>query len=799
MGKRQAQWLGYAAASIAVLGGLYLARLHSYLLFHSLGEVFSIVAACGIFMVAWNARAFLQSGYLLWLGIAYLFVAVVDLVHMLAYPGMGVFAGGGTNLAAQLWVAARYLESLSLLAAALFLRRRPKVAPTLMGYAVVVALLLGSIFYWGVFPVCFNEAGRMLTGFKVTSEVVICGILAASAVLVLWRNRGQFSRGVLGLLVASMVATVASELAFTKYRDPYGMPNVVGHYLKIVSFYLIYKALIETALARPFELLFRSLKQSEEALRRSEEKYRGLYESCKDGIVFTDMGGNILDVNRAFEAMVGWSAGELRRLTHQFLTPPQWHAEEARIVLDQVVQRGYSDEYEKEYLRKDGTVFPVSVRVWLIRDEAGQPAGMWGFARDVTERKKADKQRERLIEALRRSRGILEKRVGERTKELAETVRELQGEVTERLRAERGLQEAIKRGSETSELLRESQERYRSLVELSPDAINVFVDGKFVYANPASVRLFGASSPEDLIGREMRQFVPAGVGQLAHSGGGGDGNKGPLAMTTSKIVRLDGRAVDTESIAATIAYDGRPAVLAVMRDVSQRKELEDQVTQASEAERQRIGQDLHDGLGQLLTGMGYLSSVLQRKLSDKSLPEAVEAATIAGHLKEAIKLTRSLARGLCPVDLKADGLMAALRELAAQVEETYRLRCVFRSSRPALMQDSATATHLYRIAQEAVSNAVRHGRAKHIDIDLSARKEGIVLTVEDDGVGIPPDRNEMPPGRGELRLGDLARGGMGLRIMDYRARAIGGRLDIGPRDNGGTRVTCCCGSADQEG
>ena len=107
MGKRQAQWLGYAAASIAVLGGLYLARLHSYLLFHSLGEVFSIVVACGIFMVAWNARAFLQSGYLLWLGIAYLFVAVVDLVHMLAYPGMGVFAGGGTNLAAQLWVAAR--------------------------------------------------------------------------------------------------------------------------------------------------------------------------------------------------------------------------------------------------------------------------------------------------------------------------------------------------------------------------------------------------------------------------------------------------------------------------------------------------------------------------------------------------------------------------------------------------------------------------------------------------------------------------------------------------------------------
>jgi PAS domain S-box-containing protein len=783
MGKRQALWLRYALIATGLFGGLYLARVHSYLLFHSLAEVFSIVVACGIFMVAWNARAFLQSGYLLWLGIAYLFVAVVDLVHALAYPGMAVFAMGGTNIAAQLWLAARYLESLSLLTATLFLSRRPNVLLAMLGYAAAVTLLLGAVFYWGVFPVCFDEATKTLTGFKITSELAICAILIASAALVLWRSRGQLSRDVLGLLVAAMATTAVSELAFTLYRDPYAVPSLIGHYLKIVSFYLIYKALIETAIARPFELLFRSLKQSEEALRRSEEKYRGLYESSKDGIVFTDMAGNILDVNRAFEEMVSYSADELKRITYQFLTPERWRSVESKIVLDQVIARGYSDEYEKEYIRKDGCVFPVSARVWLIRDEAGQPAGMWGFVRDITERKKADKQRERFIEALRRNRGILESRVRDRTAQLAKTVKELEGQVKERLRAERGLQAAIKRGLETSELLRESQERYRSLVELSPDAINVFADGKFVYANPASVRLFGAESPDDLIGREMREFVPAEVAQLAQNRGGADGDRGPMAMTASKIVRLDGRNVDTESIAATIAYDGRPAVLAVMRDISQRKELEDQVRQISEAERQRIGQDLHDGLGQLLTGLSFLGSVLQRKLSDKSLPEALEAATIAGHLKEAIALTRSLSRGLCPVDLKADGLMAALRELAAQVEETFHLQCIFRSSQPVLMRDSATATHLYRIAQEAVSNAVRHGRAKHVEIDLSARKEGIVLTVDDDGVGLPPDRDG---------------GGMGLRIMDHRAKAIGGRLYIGPRDQGGTRVVCCCASQANE-
>jgi PAS domain S-box-containing protein len=762
MGKRQALCLRYVVVGIAVFVGLQLARQHSYLLFHSLAEGFSIVVACGIFMVAWNARAFFQSGYLLWLGIAYLFVGAMDFVHMLAYVGMGVFAGYGMNLAAQLWIAARGMESLSLLTAVIWLRRRPNVAAALVGFGAVTGALLALIFWAGVFPRCYDEAAGALTSFKVGGEYVICAVLIASAVLILWRGRGHMGADIQALLVASMGATAASELAFTLYRDPYGTANLVGHYLKIVSFYLIYKALIETALARPYDLLFRNLKQSEEALRRGEEKYRGLYESSRDGIIFTDMAGNILDVNRAFAEMVGYSASELRRLTYQFLTPPPYRAEEARIVLDQVVARGYSDEYEKEHLCKNGTVLPVSVRVWLIRDEAGQPAGMWGVVRDITERRKADRQREKFTEALRRARGILEKRVRERTSQLAETVAKLEDEFRDRRRAE--------------DRLRESQERYRSLVELSPDAVSVVAEGKFVYANPAALGLFGASRQEDLIGRAAGELVPPELASPGPEGGGPSSGKDPLVMAASRIIRLDGRGVDTESIAAAIAYDGRPAVLTVMRDVSGRKELESQVTQVSEAERQRIGQDLHDGLGQLLTGLGYLSSALQRKLSDKALPEAQDAAVISGHLKEAISLTRSLARGLCPVGLQADGLTAAMRELAAMTEETCHLRCLFRSSRPVPLRDAATATHLYRIAQEAVNNAVRHGRAKRIDIDLSSRPEGVFLTVEDDGAGIPADH--------------AGHGGMGLRIMDYRARAIGGRLEIGPRDGGGTRVLC---------
>ncbi len=142
----------YVAISLGVLVllGLYLTSLHSYLLFHSLAEGFSIVVACAVFVVAWNSRRFLDNNYLLFIGIASLFVAGLDLAHTLAYKGMGVFPGYGSNLATQLWIAGRYVQSLSLLVAPLFIGRKLKPNLALLVYAIVVALLLASIFYWNV-------------------------------------------------------------------------------------------------------------------------------------------------------------------------------------------------------------------------------------------------------------------------------------------------------------------------------------------------------------------------------------------------------------------------------------------------------------------------------------------------------------------------------------------------------------------------------------------------------------------------------------------------------------------------
>jgi len=163
-------------ARILILFCLYLFSLYNYLLFHTLAEIFSIVVACGIFVIAWNSRRNLNNNYLLFLGIAFLFIGILDLVHTMAYKGMNVFQGYETNLPTQLWIAARYMESLSLLIAPLFLNRRLRVDFILMTFALITFLVLVSVFYWHIFPTCFTE-GVGLTPFKKISEYVISIIL----------------------------------------------------------------------------------------------------------------------------------------------------------------------------------------------------------------------------------------------------------------------------------------------------------------------------------------------------------------------------------------------------------------------------------------------------------------------------------------------------------------------------------------------------------------------------------------------------------------------------------------------
>lgn len=211
-------------------------------------------------------------------------------------------------------------------------------------------------------------------------------------------------------------------------------------------------------------------------------------------------------------------------------------------------------------------------------------------------------------------------------------------------------------------------------------------------------------------------------------------------------------------------------------DVTERKRLEQQILEISNREQQRIGQDLHDGLSQQLAGIELMCQVLQQNLAPQSKAEADRAAEIARYVREAIAHTRNLARGLSPVQLDANGLMSALQELVANVENMFKVKCRFQCDEPILIQNNAAATHLYRIAQEAINNAIKHGKARSILITFRPAGNRRALLVTNDGLEFPKD----------LKTGQ----GMGLRIMNYRAGEIGATLQIGSDDGKGTTVMC---------
>ncbi len=215
----------------------------------------------------------------------------------------------------------------------------------------------------------------------------------------------------------------------------------------------------------------------------------------------------------------------------------------------------------------------------------------------------------------------------------------------------------------------------------------------------------------------------------------------------------------------------------LLQEVEDRKHLEKELLGIVERERQRTGQELHDSIGQQLTGIAFMMETLAGKLSDKSLAEQVSyAEKINERVGQAVEKTRKLARGLHPVDFDRNGLISALRELATNTEELFGVSCSLECGQAVLVEDVSVAINLYRIAQEAITNAVKHGKTTKITIDLALHGDRLILTVENNGLGFPST--------------PVYDGGMGLKIMHHRAEVINGSLDVRQGIDGGTIVTC---------
>ncbi|MHB0935889.1 MAG: sensor histidine kinase [Armatimonadota bacterium] len=261
-----------------------------YLLYHSLIELFSVGVGVAIFAIGWNTRRFAGNSFLLVLAVAFLFVGLVDTLHTLAYKGMGVFPDAGANLPTQYWIAARYIESVSLLFATLVLFTQKTIRPYLLfiAYLAGTLLLLYLISPAGVFPVCYVElpgGTGYLTPFKIVSEYVISALVVVAGLFIWWR-RDQLDPQILQLILVAIVIKVLSEYSFTLYRDVTGFYNFIGHIFKLVFTALVYMALVRASLLTPYRSIFRDLvssqeqlneeleerRQAEEALRRSQEE-----------------------------------------------------------------------------------------------------------------------------------------------------------------------------------------------------------------------------------------------------------------------------------------------------------------------------------------------------------------------------------------------------------------------------------------------------------------------------------------------------------------------------------------------
>ena len=510
----------FIAVVIAAFVGLYFVSQQNYLLFHGIAEGFSIMIAFAIFIFAWNSRRMIENRFFLMIGIAYLFVGSLDFVHILAYKGMGVFTGYGTNLATQLWIGARYLESLSILAAMAFINKKIKIGPILLGYITVFCLLLLSIFYWEVFPVCFID-GAGLTVFKITSEYIISAILLAS-IFLLWQRRSHFDKNVLMLLIWAVVATILSELSFTLYTDAYGIANVLGHFLKIISFYFLYRAIIKSGLEKPYTILFKSLKDSQEKneiisgnFKRERDFARSVLDTAQVIILTLDTRGRITQFNPYMEELSGYTLEEVEGKDWFETFIPERNKEQTKKIFSEALNDISTIASEDIIVTKNRQELLIEWYDKTLKDQNGNVTGLLSIGQDITKRKQAESS------------------------------------------------------------LVDSEIRYRRLFETAQDAILILNGdtGEIIDANPFIKDLLGYNL-EELLGKNLWEIgslrdtlASKLVYQELHE-------TGYVRYEHLPLFTKDGRQIDVEVVANAYPVDHQRIIQCNIRDITERKKAE---------------------------------------------------------------------------------------------------------------------------------------------------------------------------------------------------------------------------------
>ena len=368
--------------SVALLFTFF-SRIYSYLLFHSIAEIFSIVIAGGVFFVGWNSRRYMENSFFLVLGVSSLFIGVIDLIHTLAYSGMAIFTGFSSNLPTSLWIAARYLQAISCLLASFLIKKTVKPIILIVSYLGVTIMLIVLIFV-KLFPLCYIDG---LTPFKIVSEYIIIFILLI-CLLIIFKQKFEFDKRVLILIFFSIISTMIAELAFTFYIGVYDFSNLVGHIFKIIAFYLLYKSIIQIGIKEPFNLLFRKI-------RRSELELKNIITHSGAGITMINENGEYLLVNEKAASELGGKPNDFVGKT-LFDVFPKEVAEEYLNSNRELIQNGNSRAYQRTFKLPSGRkTYWIVEQPLLDIDE--KLSSLLSVTTDITERKKAEERLSNLV------------------------------------------------------------------------------------------------------------------------------------------------------------------------------------------------------------------------------------------------------------------------------------------------------------------------------------------------------------------------------------------------------------------
>ncbi len=466
---------------------------------------------------------------------------------------------------------------------------------------------------------------------------------------------------------------------------------------------------------------------------QDQARLAAIVDCSDDAILSKDLKGTVRTWNPAAERLFGYRAGEIIGKSIMLLIPRERIAEE-KLILSKMRRGERVEHYETVRVRKDGRAINVSISVAPLADARGRIIGASKIVRDISDRNRVESA------------------------------------------------------------LRESEKRLSAIVETAVDAI-ITIDerGLIESANAATQRMFGYRTSE-LIGQNVKMLMPAPY-QAEHD----QYLQTYLRTGRARIIgigrevtalRKDGTTFPMNLSVSEVALEGKRLFTGIIHDLTNRRQLERQIIEASAAEQRRIGQDLHDGLCQDLVGIAFQIDNIARQ-PGASPAIAREAGRISAAVRQAALQARQLSHGLNPVDLDAGGLPVALLGLARKISDSFGVVCEFHWDEIAQADDDATATHLFRIAQEAISNAIKHGTARRIDIHLEMSNGGMMLTVKDDGIGLQASNGRASRAHArDIPHSQSPREGIGLQGMHYRAHLIGGVFDIRARDRRGTIVSC---------